>query len=167
MGARSRLAVFAHVRRQLIEDDLRNFLDTSSPLPSSDLAARNIQRGRDFGLLSYNDAREAYGLPRLATWSDVTSNAGVAASLTSLYATPDAADPWVAGLAEDHPTGWVLGRFFGTVLREQMTRTRDGDRYWCDSVSAHPLCLFTHYPPVLVSPQLTMAVLWTGTHAQV
>ena len=36
-----------------------------------DLAALNIQRGRDHGLSDYNTVREAYGLKRSETWEDI------------------------------------------------------------------------------------------------
>ena len=38
----------------------------------TDLGAIDIQRGRDHGMPSYNDLREAYGLPRLNSFTDIT-----------------------------------------------------------------------------------------------
>lgn len=53
----------------LIEEDLRSHLSVSAGLPptavSIDLAALNIQRGRDHGLPDYNTMRSAFGLDKL------------------------------------------------------------------------------------------------------
>ena len=36
-----------------------------------DLAVLTIMRGRDHGVLDYNSARLAYGLPAISAWADV------------------------------------------------------------------------------------------------
>jgi len=111
-------------------DELRNTLFGPPSGPLLDLAALNIQRGRDMGIPNYNVLRVAYGLAEKATWADVTSNVALQGKLASVYASPSVADPWVAGLAEDHVSGGVVGELFAAIIREQFVRLRDGDRFW-------------------------------------
>ena len=54
-------------------DDVRNFLFGPPGADGFDLAALNIQRGRDHGLPSYNDARAALGLSRAQSFAEVSS----------------------------------------------------------------------------------------------
>ena len=70
-----------------IVDDLRNFL--SDPPDLTDLAAINIQRGRDLGLGTLNETRKALGLAPYTSFSQITSDAQTAAALQKAYGTVD------------------------------------------------------------------------------
>ncbi len=117
-----------------VVDDVRNFLFGPPGAGGFDLAALNIQRGRDHGLSSYNDTREALGLPRMANFADISSDPHVVAGLESMYASVDDIDLWIGGLAEDHLPGSSMGETFSTIITDQFERLRDGDRFWYQNV---------------------------------
>jgi hypothetical protein len=109
---------------------LRNFLFGPPGAGGLDLASLNIQRGRDHGLSDYNSTRAAYGLPRVTSFAEITSNAALQAKLLSLYSNVDSIDLWVGGLAEDHVAGASVGPTFQKIMANQFERIRDGDRMW-------------------------------------
>ncbi|MFM8892644.1 MAG: peroxidase family protein, partial [Planctomycetia bacterium] len=113
-----------------VVDDVRNFLFGQPGEGGFDLAALNIQRGRDHGLADYNSVRVAYGLPRVTGFADITPDPDMQASLRRAYGTVDRIDLWVGGLAEKHLPGSSLGPTFTRILVDQFSRLRDGDRYW-------------------------------------
>ena len=76
-------------------EDVRSFLFGPPGAGGFDLAALNIQRGRDMGVASYNNLREAMGLKRAEAFSDITSDADLAARLKALYGDTDLVDAWV------------------------------------------------------------------------
>jgi hypothetical protein len=114
-----------------IVDDVRNFL-INDPQPGSfDLAALNIQRGRDHGLPDYNGVRVAYGLAPKATIADVNpTNPEITRRLSAVYTNVNDIDPWVGGVSEAPFPGAVVGELVRTVIAEQFTRSRDGDRFF-------------------------------------
>ncbi|KAL7748958.1 hypothetical protein RI367_005606 [Sorochytrium milnesiophthora] len=96
-----------------------------------DLPAFNIQRGRDLHLPTYNDARRFFGLPPANTTADISSDLTVQMWLDNLYGgNIEAIDAFVGGLGEDRLPGARVGPMFAASLREQLTRLRDGDRYY-------------------------------------
>ena len=95
-----------------------------------DLAALNIQRGRDHGLADYNMARRTMGLPAVRSFADITSSIGVQERLEYLYGSVDNIDPWIGGLAEDHLPDASVGELIADVMVDQFTRLRDGDRFF-------------------------------------
>ncbi len=117
----------------MVVDDVRNFLFGAPGSGGFDLAAINIERGRDHGLADYNTVRVAYGLPRLTSFSQITSNVALAASLEATYSSIDNVDLWVAGLAEDHLRGSSLGPLFSRIVADQFTRLRAGDRLYFEA----------------------------------
>lgn len=111
-------------------DPLRNFLFGPPGAGGLDLASLNIQRGRDHGLGSYNEVRADFGLPRVTSFAQITSDATLAARLQSLYGSVDRIDAWVGLLAEDHRPGSSVGPTADAVITDQFRRLRDGDRFW-------------------------------------
>ena len=97
------------------------------------MAVANVQRGRDAGLPSYNEAREWFGLGRAKSFAELADGKEeVAASLASLYESVDDVDAFVGGLLE--PSDNLLGPLVTASMKEQFTRLRDGDRFWYKSL---------------------------------
>ncbi|MEM9555282.1 MAG: peroxidase family protein [Acidobacteriota bacterium] len=113
-----------------VVDDLRNFLFGPPGSGGFDLASLNIQRGRDHGLPSYNDVREAYGLERLRGFRALTDDPALRQRLRAVYASVDEVDLWVGGLAERPRSGAMVGELLYRVIKEQFEVLRDGDRFW-------------------------------------
>ena len=111
-------------------DDVRNFLFGSPDDGGFDLAALNIQRGRDHGLPSYNQARIDLGLEPIDDFSDITRDRHLQDRLESVYEDVNDIDLWVGGLAEPPFRDAMVGETFFTILRDQFLRLRDGDRFW-------------------------------------
>jgi hypothetical protein len=112
---------------------VRNFLFGPPGAGGFDLAFLNIQRGRDHGLPRYNQARVDYGLAPKSTFADISSDLVLQARLAAAYPSPDDLDLWVGALAEDHVNGGLVGELVFTILKDQFTRLRDGDRIWYQS----------------------------------
>jgi hypothetical protein len=115
-------------------DDVRNFLFGPPGAGGFDLAALNIQRGRDHGLTSYNAMREAMGFSRADDFADVSRDPEIVARLEEAYGDVDRVELWVGGLAEDHAPGATVGPLVHSVLVDQFTALRDGDRFWYANV---------------------------------
>jgi len=95
-----------------------------------DLAAMNILRGREMGLPSLNDLREHYGMPRLASFADLTSDVQMQANFAQIFTSIDQVDLWLGLLQEDHEQGSTFGRTLHRLIVDQYTALRDGDLYY-------------------------------------
>ncbi len=120
-------------------DEIRNqlFENPGTGQIGVDLMALDIQRGRDHGLPSYNETREAYGLPMVANVEQITSDPQIQQALTELYGLVDGdletyenLDLFVGALAEDLIPGTSVGVTTAIVMINQFERLRDGDRYF-------------------------------------
>jgi len=101
-----------------------------------DLTALNIQRGREHGLATYNDARRALGL-QAATWSSLANllqgGSATVEKLKQVYASPEDIDLFVAGVMEKKNEAVLLGPTFTGIIGDQFIRLQHGDRYFFDS----------------------------------
>lgn len=111
-------------------DNLRNQLFGPAGSGGLDLAALNIQRGRDHGLANYNDTRAAYGLPRKNSFAEITADFDTQESLSSMFTSPDQVELWIGGLAEDHLPGLPVGELIAESMRQQFTDMAEGDRFF-------------------------------------
>jgi hypothetical protein len=114
-------------------DGLRNFLfGPGDPSLGMDLISINLQRGRDHGILTFNDVRRAYGLRPYDDFLLLTRNRLTANKLRAVYASVDDCDLWICGVAErPYVKNAIFGETFATILKNQFERARVGDRfYW-------------------------------------
>ncbi|XP_078703752.1 uncharacterized protein LOC144928896 [Branchiostoma floridae x Branchiostoma belcheri] len=101
-----------------------------------DLAALNIQRGRDHGLPGYNAWRVRCGLPRANSFDELASEIPDGFSrkrLEKLYSHVDDIDVFVGGLAEESVPGGVVGPTFACLIGLQFQALRKGDRFWFEN----------------------------------
>lgn len=113
-----------------VVDDVRNFLFGAPGHGGFDLVSLNIQRGRDHGLPSYNNARRALGLRAAKEFSDISSDPDVAQRLQLVYTSVEDVDIWVGGMAEDRYRDGMLGQLFRILVKTQFEALRDGDPRW-------------------------------------
>ena len=115
----------------LVVDDVRDFLFGPPGSGGLDLAALNIQRGRDHAIGDINAVRAVLGLVQYNNFNELTGgDAGLAAAFASVYNTVDDVDLWAGGLAEAHVNGGLVGETFNAIIAEQFIRSRDGDRFF-------------------------------------
>ena len=118
---------------QVMNTELTNRLFQMAHDIALDLAALNIQRGRDHALPGYNNWRQYCNLPIASTFDDLSNeirNEEIREKLKKLYLHPDNIDLFVGGMVEDPIEGTRLGPVFMCLISQQFKRTRDGDRFW-------------------------------------
>merc|ERR1712117_83749 len=100
-----------------------------------DLAALNIQRGREHGIPSYNRWREWCGLKPLRTWHDIHEVMGNNSikEYSSMYSSPEDIDLWTAGITEKSLPGSMVGPTFACIIGRQFHNFRFGDRFWYEN----------------------------------
>ncbi len=116
-----------------IVGSIRNFLFGQPGQGGLDLAALNIQRGRDHGLPDYNTMRALYGLECISDFDEITTDEDTQDALAAAYGNVDNIDPWVGLLAEDHMSGKEVGPTLFRILRKQFNVIRSGDRFYFEN----------------------------------
>ncbi|NXC82970.1 DUOX2 oxidase, partial [Cercotrichas coryphoeus] len=114
----------------IVVEDLQDYWYGPLKYSRTDYVASWVQRGRDFGLPTYNQVRQHFGLEPLQNWSNLAPHLEpqVLQKVAALYANN------VAGL-ELLPGGMLEadGSLFSTIILEQFVRLRDGDRFWFEN----------------------------------
>lgn len=122
---------------QSLNSDLTEHLFTTAHAVSLDLAAMNIQRGRDHAINSYMEYRKMCNLTTSTTFEglkDIT-DAHVRDKLRNLYGHPNNIDLFTGGILEDVIPGARVGPLFRCLIIDQFKRLRDGDRFWYENPS--------------------------------
>jgi peroxidase len=73
-------------------------------------------------------------LKRMNSFEDITPDREVVSLLTRIYkGNVDNVDAFVGGLAEPHVAGGAVGELFATIIADQFSRLRNGDRHWFEN----------------------------------
>ncbi|PSN40372.1 Peroxidasin, partial [Blattella germanica] len=126
------------VPHQMLNTELTEHLFEVAHAVALDLAAINIQRGRDHGIPAYNVWRQFCNMSEAHTFDDLRHeirSQSVRDTLKELYGHPGNMDVWLAGILEDQLEGAKVGPTFRCLLVEQFRRLRDGDRFWYENPS--------------------------------
>ncbi|MCB0602313.1 MAG: hypothetical protein KDC28_13840, partial [Saprospiraceae bacterium] len=111
-------------------DDLRNFLFGAPGAGGLDLVSLNLNRGRDRGLADFNAIRQEFGLSKLSSFSQLSSDPVLNQHFAFVYQDINKIDPWAGMLAEDHMPGALFGPTAMNIIKRQFTDIRDGDRFY-------------------------------------
>ena len=118
-------------------EDLRSFLFTEEVGSAGlDLAAFNIQRGRDHGLPNYTRMRQTMGLH--GSIESVISSSDLSKLMYIYNGDLDLIDPWLGALLERPAHQAMVGELLQRVIGEQFNHLRLGDRYWYDQILKDP-----------------------------
>ena len=97
-----------------------------------DLAARNIQRGRDHGLPGYVRFRAFCGLSVPSSWSDKPEDISQKNwdNIKSVYTNVADIDVFTGAISEKSVSGGLVGATFACVLGKQFKNLMEGDRFF-------------------------------------
>uniref|UniRef100_A0A8B9LTA5 NAD(P)H oxidase (H2O2-forming) n=1 Tax=Astyanax mexicanus TaxID=7994 RepID=A0A8B9LTA5_ASTMX len=120
----------------IIVEDLRDYMYGTLQFSRSDAVALTIQRGRDFGLPSFNQVREALNMPPVQTWVEINpklnqTNPQLFKDLAELYGNDiSKLELFVGALLEsDGKTGDLVT----SIYLDQFERIRNADRFWFEN----------------------------------
>ncbi|XP_014367794.2 uncharacterized protein LOC106718259 [Papilio machaon] len=123
-------------RDEFITEELTNHLFQTPHFDfGMDLAAINIQRGRDHGVPAYTSWREPCGLSTITDFEDLARvmPKRVVRKLKNLYRHVDDIDLFTGGMAERPVIGGLVGPTFACIIAQQFSNLRKGDRFWYEN----------------------------------
>ncbi|XP_075883361.1 eosinophil peroxidase isoform X2 [Nelusetta ayraudi] len=118
--------------QMMVEELTERLFQAQGGMPL-DLAALNLQRGRDHGLPGYGAWRRFCGLSvpnDTSELAEILRNFTLAHKLQLLYGTPHNIDVWVGAISEPPLPGGRVGPLLSCLLARQFRALRDGDRFW-------------------------------------
>ena len=120
---------------EFLSEGVASLLITApTSVTATDLAALNIQRGRDHALPSYRRWErlciKKYGIE---TSFEHSSTVAKFIELYGYYEFRYQMDLWFSGLAEKRLDGSSIGPTFACLLAETFKAVRDGDRFWWEN----------------------------------
>uniref|UniRef100_A0A4W4EYL4 NAD(P)H oxidase (H2O2-forming) n=1 Tax=Electrophorus electricus TaxID=8005 RepID=A0A4W4EYL4_ELEEL len=117
----------------IIVEDLRDYMYGPLQFSRSDAVALTIQRGRDFGLPSYNQVREALNLPPVQAWGDINPkfNQTNPKKLSELYEGDISRLELFVGCLLESDQG--PGPVASAIILDQFERIRNADRFWFEN----------------------------------
>jgi peroxidase len=119
-----------------LQNHLFEFTDSNGVVIALDLAAANIQRGRDHGFPAYIKYRQACGLKAAKNFQDLSdsiSNDKINL-LQSVYENVADIDLWVGGLAETpNAADALIGPTFSCIIAKQFLHLKRGNRFYYEN----------------------------------
>ncbi|KAE8617507.1 hypothetical protein XENTR_v10009098 [Xenopus tropicalis] len=130
------ISQIAEKEDNVVVEDLRDYWYGTLKYTRMDYISWSIQQGRDFGLCSYNHARQHFGLSPIANWSEINRslyqrNKELFEDLANLYGNDTEKLELFPGvmLESDGDPGELLT----AIIMDQFQRLRDGDRFWFEN----------------------------------
>ncbi|XP_060065121.1 thyroid peroxidase-like [Ylistrum balloti] len=121
---------------RIFEPGVRDMLFLDNDGRSFDLAALNIQRGRDHGIPPYNAYRKKFGLNRLNNFNNMPDhNNGARGALKDVYSHVNDIDLYAGAMSEKKTSDGLLGPTFSAMLAKQFKKLKLGDRFWFERPS--------------------------------
>ncbi|NXP53088.1 DUOX2 oxidase, partial [Heliornis fulica] len=114
----------------IVVEDLQDYWYGPLKYSRTDYVASWLQRGRDLGLPTYNQARERFGLEPLQNWSDLAPHLEqqVLEKVAALYDNDTARlELLPGGMLEANSS------LFSAIILDQFVRLREGDRFWFEN----------------------------------
>ncbi len=107
--------------------------DPEHPMRGSDLAARNVQRGRDHALATYGDYRKECGLTMLPQTYFGKAPKELSREAWTRLRRAYPRSPWEVelfpgGMSETPVEGGLVGPTFACIIGRQFRALKDGDR---------------------------------------